>query len=95
MSLFYNLCSSSSGNATFVGDREGGLLFDAGVGIRNFSKWLLAQGLTPDSVRGIFLTHEHSDHIKGASVIAKRHGIPIYGSEDNHPLPTGYRPSDR
>ena len=44
MSLFYNLCSSSSGNATFVGDREGGLLFDAGVGIRNFSKWLLAQG---------------------------------------------------
>lgn len=82
MSLFYNLCSSSSGNATFVGDREGGLLFDAGVGIRNFSKWLLAQGLTPDSVRGIFLTHEHSDHIKGASVIAKRHRIPIYGSED-------------
>lgn len=82
MSLFYNLCSSSSGNATFVGDREGGLLFDAGVGIRNFSKWLMLQGLTPDCVEGIFLTHEHSDHVKGLSVIALRHGIPVYGSED-------------
>ena len=82
MSFFFNLCSSSSGNSTFVGDREGGLLFDAGVGIRNFSKWLLTQQLTPDSVRGIFLTHEHSDHVKGVSVIAVRHHIPVYGSED-------------
>ena len=82
MSFFFNLCSSSSGNATFVGDREGGLLFDAGVGIRNFSKWLLMGGLTPDSVKGIFLTHEHSDHVKGVSVISIRHGIPVYGSED-------------
>ena len=80
MSLFYNLCSSSSGNATFVGDREGGLLFDAGVGIRNFSKWLLAQGLTPDSVRGIFLTHEHSDHVAGLRVFAAKYDTPVYAT---------------
>ena len=38
MALFFNLCSSSSGNATYIGSRTEGLLFDAGAGIRNFSK---------------------------------------------------------
>ena len=81
MSFYYNLCSSSSGNASFLGDAEGGILFDAGVGIRNFKKLLEAAGLTPDSVRAIFLTHEHSDHVKGLEAISCRHGIPVYGTE--------------
>lgn len=81
MSFFYNLCSSSSGNATFLGDREGGILFDAGVGIRNCKKLLEMAGLSYDSVRAIFLTHEHSDHVKGLEPISARFHIPVYGSE--------------
>lgn len=81
MALFFNLCSSSSGNATYIGSRTEGLLFDAGTGIRNFSKWLALQGIHPEAVKGIFVTHEHSDHVKGLKVIADRYHIPIYGSE--------------
>ena len=81
MALFYNLCSSSSGNATYVGSRTEGLLFDAGVGVRNFPKWLSLQGLAPEAVKGIFLTHEHADHVKGLKAIAGRFHIPIYGTE--------------
>lgn len=82
MSFYYNLCSSSSGNASFVGDLEGGILFDAGVGIRNFKKLLEAAGLTPQSVKAIFVTHEHSDHVRGLEAISLRYDIPVYGSAD-------------
>lgn len=80
MSFYYNLCSSSSGNASFIGDLEGGILFDAGVGVRNFKKLLEAAGLTPQSVKAIFVTHEHSDHVRGLETISTRHNIPIYGT---------------
>lgn len=82
MSFYYNLCSSSSGNASFVGSREAGLLFDAGVGIRNFKKLLEAAGLTPQAVKAIFITHEHGDHVRGLEAISTRHNIPVYGAAE-------------
>ena len=81
MTLFYNLCSSSSGNSTYLGSLESGILFDAGIGIRNFAKSLHCAGLPPSAVKAIFVTHEHSDHIKGLDVISSRYDLPIYGSE--------------
>ncbi|MEG2597053.1 MAG: MBL fold metallo-hydrolase, partial [Oscillospiraceae bacterium] len=81
MSFFYSLCSSSSGNSTYLGSLTSGVLFDAGIGIRNFAKSLQSAGLTPSCVKAIFVTHEHSDHIKGLDVISSRHHLPIYGSE--------------
>lgn len=76
----YNLCSSSRGNSTFLGDTGSGILFDAGIGIRNFQKALSLAGISPQAVRAIFVSHEHSDHIKGLDDIAGRFDIPIYGS---------------
>ena len=81
MSFLYNLCSSSSGNATYLGDREGGILFDVGIGIRTCKKLLEAAGLDYSNIKAIFLTHEHSDHIKGLESISTRYNIPVYGSE--------------
>ena len=79
--FFYNLCSSSRGNSSFLGDLTGGILFDAGIGPRSLAKALGLVGLRPETVRAIFVSHEHSDHIAGVRVFAKKYGIPVFASQ--------------
>ena len=78
MIRFATIVSGSSGNCTYVGLPGEHLLVDAGLSGKR-----LKQGLTqlniPDP-SAIFITHEHSDHIAGAGVIARRCGIPIYAT---------------
>ncbi len=78
--FFYSLCSSSKGNANFLGDSSGGILFDAGIGIRNFAKALSWAEIDPGSIRAVFVSHDHSDHVQGLEAISTRYGIPVYGS---------------
>lgn len=78
--FFYNLCSSSRGNSSFLGECGHGVLFDAGIGIRNFVKALGFAEVSPQAIQAIFVTHEHSDHIQGLDAISSRFDIPVYGS---------------
>ncbi len=78
--FFYNLCSSSRGNSSFLGDLNGGILFDAGIGPRSLTKALGLVGLCPEKIRAIFVSHEHSDHVQGLEAFSSRYGIPVYGS---------------
>ncbi len=80
MTCFYNLCSSSKGNSTYIGSKEEGVLFDAGIGIRCFEKSLTSAGISPDIIKAIFITHEHYDHVKGLDAITKKYNIPIFAS---------------
>lgn len=82
MSFLYNFGSSSSGNATYVGDRSCGVLIDAGLSGRNVFSRLDAIGVPQSAVQGIFITHEHSDHIKGLKTIAKKLNAPVYATEE-------------
>lgn len=81
MSFLYSLCSSSKGNCTYVGSRESGILIDAGIGIRNFSAHLSMIGLKSNAIKGILITHEHGDHIKGLARIQAALNVPVYASE--------------
>lgn len=78
MSFIYSLCSSSSGNATYVGDKNSGILIDAGLPLRTFKRALSFGGIDITAVKAIFITHEHSDHIKGLTAIGNATGVPIY-----------------
>ena len=80
MAFYYPLCSSSNGNAGFLGDAQGGILLDAGLSLREFSTALAFRDLSPAVIRGIFITHEHSDHIKGLRSIVSELHVPVYGS---------------
>ena len=80
MSFIYPLCSSSKGNCTYVGTDSEGILIDAGIGIRNFNTHLSFIGLDKKAVKAIFITHEHSDHIKGLSRIQKELKVPVFAS---------------
>lgn len=75
------LYSSSKGNATFVGNGDSGILIDAGVSCKRLIYGLNQAGLTAQSVKGIFITHDHSDHISGLKVFSSKFDIPIYAQK--------------
>jgi phosphoribosyl 1,2-cyclic phosphodiesterase len=79
------------------------LLIDAGLSAQTVASRCKRLGVSPETLRGILLTHEHHDHSCGAGIIARRYGIPILANEGtlnacaerdtltqpNHILPTG------
>ncbi len=80
MLRFCPLFSSSSGNSVYIADREGGILVDVGRSAKQTEQMLKNHNIDVSTIKGIFLTHEHTDHTNGLSVFAARYGIPVYGS---------------
>lgn len=72
------LGSSSAGNATLVQSGETAVLIDCGFSAKEMNRRLMAVGQDPTRLSGIVITHEHSDHIKGVSVLARATGVPVY-----------------
>lgn len=82
MSLFIaSLNSGSNGNCYYVGNGEEALLVDAGISCRETDKRMSRLGLSMEKVKAIFISHEHSDHIRGVEVLAKKYKLPIYITE--------------
>ena len=83
MGAFRILCfgSGSSGNCFYFQNDEGAFLIDAGVGISKMRKYFAMYDIVPQSISGVFLTHDHIDHVRCACSFAKRAGIPIYATE--------------
>lgn len=81
MARIYPLFSSSKGNATFIGTSDAGILIDAGVSFKQLVEGMNRSGLDISAVKALFVTHEHSDHIKGISVLTKRTGIPVFAQK--------------
>lgn len=80
MARFAAFFSGSSGNCTYMGTSEEGILIDAGVSAKKITEMLARAGISVGSLRAIFVTHEHSDHIRGLRVFASRHQLPVYAS---------------
>ena len=79
MSLFItSLNSGSNGNCYYVGNDQEAILVDAGISCRETEKRMLRLGLSIKKVKAIFVSHEHSDHISGIPVLAKKHQLPVY-----------------
>ena len=76
--IAYTLHSGSSGNCIYVKTPDAEILFDAGVSARAVEKSLKEIGSSLSNIRAIFVTHEHSDHIKGLEVISKKYHIPTH-----------------
>ncbi len=82
MARIYPLFSSSKANSTFIGDIKGGILIDVGASFKRLSEALTLSGLGITSVRGVFITHSHSDHVKGLKVLTSKTGIPVFGQRE-------------
>jgi phosphoribosyl 1,2-cyclic phosphodiesterase len=79
MSLFItSLNSGSNGNCYYVGNDNEAILVDAGISCREIEKRMRRLDLSIQKVKAIFISHEHSDHIKGVCVLSKKYHLPVY-----------------
>jgi phosphoribosyl 1,2-cyclic phosphodiesterase len=79
MSLFItSLNSGSNGNCYYIGNDSEAVLVDAGISCRETEKRMSRLGLTMTKVKAIFISHEHIDHIRGVTVLAKKYRLPVY-----------------
>lgn len=75
-----SIASGSSGNCIYVGSEATHLLVDVGISGKRIECGLNSLGLTGRDLDGILITHEHADHISGLGVMARKYGVPIYGT---------------
>ena len=73
---FLNLGSGSKGNSSVIDIGGNLILIDEGLAFKDFKERLNKNGYSEDDIKAIFVTHEHSDHIKGLSAILKKKRIP-------------------
>lgn len=74
------LASGSSGNCFYVENDKSAFLIDAGISSKKIVERLNSIGKNPEKISGIFVTHEHSDHIRGVDVFARKFNIPIFSN---------------
>lgn len=77
-----SLRSSSKGNATLVFSENTKVLVDCGISCKMAVSALSDIGILPSEIDGIFVTHEHSDHIKGIELFSKRYDVPVFANAD-------------
>ena len=80
MARFTPLFSGSKGNCVAVGGADSFILIDAGVSARRISDALRERNLDISRLTGIFVTHEHSDHVSGVRVLASKHRLPVFAN---------------
>ncbi|MEP6673625.1 MAG: MBL fold metallo-hydrolase [Ferruginibacter sp.] len=79
MSLFItSLNSGSNGNCYYIGNDTEAVLIDAGISCKETEKRMQLLGLSMNRVKAIFISHEHTDHIKGLPAIAEKYDLPVY-----------------
>ncbi|MGG3469162.1 MBL fold metallo-hydrolase [Neobacillus pocheonensis] len=82
MSLRYSiLASGSTGNALYVESDEHSFLVDAGFSGKQMEMLFGQIERDISKLSGIFVTHEHSDHIKGIGILARKYKLPVYANE--------------
>lgn len=80
----FKLCaiaSGSSGNSTFLQAGSKMFLIDIGISGKKVVLGLDTLGINPYDIQGIFITHEHVDHIRGVGIFSRKYDTPIYATK--------------
>jgi phosphoribosyl 1,2-cyclic phosphodiesterase len=81
MAKIVPLYSSSKGNSYYIHGNGAAILIDAGRNLKQLEAAMAANDISLRSVRAIFVTHEHTDHISALKVLLKRYDIPLYATK--------------
>lgn len=82
--MFLSLVSGSSGNAALISDGKTTLLADCGLSCKKLEEALAKAKINPNDIAAVLITHEHSDHIKGAGIVSRKYGLPVFATEKTH-----------
>lgn len=77
-----SIASGSSGNCIYVGTDSTHILVDAGISCKRIEQGLNEVGIKGSELNAVVITHEHSDHVKGLGVLARKYGIPVYATRE-------------
>ncbi len=75
------LSSGSRGNCFYINHNGNSLLVDAGISCKQVVERLASLKQNPENIKGIFITHEHIDHVRGVDVLARKFNIPIFATK--------------
>lgn len=81
---FRSFASGSNGNCFFIGNSFEGILIDAGIGIRTIRKELKSIGLDFPNILGVFITHDHFDHVKAIPPLKEKYNVPVFATSAIH-----------
>ncbi len=79
---FCSLSSGSSGNCYYIGNDFHGILIDAGISATSIRKFLKNMNISMQTIMGVLITHNHSDHIKGLEVLIRRNHLPAFTTKN-------------
>lgn len=74
------LGSGSKGNCTYIESPAVRFLIDAGLSAREIERRLRQIERSPETLDGVLISHEHSDHIQGVGALARRYRLPIHAN---------------
>lgn len=77
-----SIASGSNGNCYYVGNEHEAVLVDAGISCREIEKRMKRLGLSIQKIKAVFISHEHSDHIRGLEVLVKKYQLTTYITAD-------------
>ena len=72
------LASGSNGNCYYISNDKEAILIDAGISCRETERRMKRLGLSMAKVKAVFISHEHSDHIRGLPTLVKKYQLPVY-----------------
>jgi len=75
------LASGSSGNCFYIRNKDSSILVDAGISCKRIVERISLLGENAGSLKGIFVTHEHTDHTRGVDVLARKFSVPIFATK--------------
>lgn len=75
---FQTLCSGSKGNCAVLEGGGATILIDLGIGITALENVLSQRRIRPEKIDGVFITHEHTDHIYGLDAFSKKYNKPVF-----------------
>ncbi|QAY67525.1 MBL fold metallo-hydrolase [Paenibacillus protaetiae] len=78
---FTVLASGSTGNATIIHNGDKMIMVDAGLSVKKLEELMLERGVRGHQLDALFVTHEHSDHIKGLGAFARKHDLQVFANE--------------
>jgi phosphoribosyl 1,2-cyclic phosphodiesterase len=78
------IASGSNGNCYYIGNEKEAVLIDAGISAKQITARMHERGLNPAKVKALFISHEHSDHMRGARGVNKKMNLPVYLTAKTH-----------